>query len=134
MNFACLLATILPAILLLAGCKSEQTASSVTARVREDSLTTHQCSEVSTTNIYYKIEEGPGCSIFLTQAHVDFFGADGRPVGGTQLVVMKGQFPPPAEMPQSRRGPVPLALPWLDLRDTSLVPPSPALDLIDTSP
>ena len=83
--------------LLLVGCKSDHPISSVT--IPEQSHAVVSASPASTTNIYYMIDKGPGCAIFLKQSDVDaFFGTNSE---GRLVTVVDGHFPPPTQMPIS---------------------------------
>ena len=89
----------LPAMcfLLLVGCKSDHPISSVV--IPDQSHPVASASPVSTTNIYYMIDKGPGSAVFIPQKYWELF----PPLsGGTQVVVVDGNFPPPTQMPVSQ--------------------------------
>jgi hypothetical protein len=86
--------------LLLVGCKSDRPISSVT--IPNQSHPVVSASPVSTTNIYYMIDKGPGCAIFIKQSDMDIINVLlGTSSVGTKVVVVDGHFPPPTEMPIS---------------------------------
>ena len=83
--------------LLLVGCKSDPPISSVT--IPDQNHPVVSASPVSTTNIYYMIDKGPGCAIFIKQSDIDpFFGPSSE---GRLVTVIDGHFPPPTQMPVS---------------------------------
>jgi hypothetical protein len=88
----------LPAMcfLLLVGCKSDHPISSVA--IPDQSHPVALASLVSTTNIYYMIDKGPGCAVFIRQEDWELFPPSSE---GTKVVVVDGHFPPPTQMPIS---------------------------------
>lgn len=87
----------LPALffLLFVGCKSDHPISSV--GVPDQCCPVTSSSSISTTNIYYMIDRGPGCAFFFKQSDYDaFFGPSSE---GTRVVVVDGHFPLPTQMP-----------------------------------
>jgi len=84
-------------LLLLVGCQSDHSVSGVT--MPDQSHPVVSASPVSTTNIYYMIDNGPGCAIFFKQSDFGaFFGPDGE---GKLVTVVDGHFPPPTQKPIS---------------------------------
>lgn len=89
----------LPAMcfLLLVGCKSDHPISSVAIPDRGNPAVS--ASPVSTTNVYYMIDRGPGVALFLLKSDVDSFFGHGSE--GRLVTVVDGHFPPPTRMPIS---------------------------------
>jgi hypothetical protein len=90
-------------------------------------------SVASATNVYYKIEGGPGCALFLPESvNADFGGNEtSNVVGGTKVIVINGNFPLPNEMPQPRLSPPESAFAGpasghrdMALLDTTAAPPT----------
>jgi hypothetical protein len=111
----------LPAMLFLlfVGCKSDHTISGLV--IPDQSHPVASASSISTTNIYYMIDRGPSCTIFIKQSDVDpFFGPSSQ---GTKVVVIDGHFPSPTQMPLSPTISVSQSLPPLNYtrRDMSLI-------------
>ena len=110
--------------LLFMGCKSDQPISFTPVPSRADIAVTDQHPTISTTNIYYMKDIGPGCAIFTSQSDAEseaaFFGTKAE---GTRVVVVDGHFPPPTQMPISQTTSVSPAFSPLDSskRDLSLI-------------
>jgi hypothetical protein len=105
--------------LLLVGCRSDHPTSSIT--IPDQIHPAVSASPVSTTNIYYMVDKGPGYTIILKQSDVDaFFGPSSE---GRLVTVVDGHFPPPTQMPISPTISVSPSYPPLDYnkRDMSLI-------------
>ncbi len=84
--------------LLFVGCKSDRPISSVV--IPDQSHPVASASPVSTTNIYYMIDKGPGSAIFIKQSDMDMINElCGTSSEGTKVVVVDGLFPPSTHMP-----------------------------------
>jgi hypothetical protein len=82
------------------GCKSDHTTSSVVIPAQRSQVALS--SSISTTNIYYMIDQGPGCAVFFKQSDIELMNALlGTSSKGTKVVVVDGHFPPPSQMPTS---------------------------------
>ncbi len=105
--------------LLLVGCKSDHPISSVT--IPDQNHPVVSASLVSTTNIYYMIDKGPGCAIFLKQS--DVYASFWPSSEGRLVAVVDRHFSPPAQMPISPTISVSQSYPSLDYskRDMSLI-------------
>jgi hypothetical protein len=119
MNIMRFLFIIFLAPLIVVGCKSDQTISFSPSPGRADLSVADQRCPISTTNVYYKIERGPGCAYFIPESDYESIGGS----GGTKVVVVDGHFPPPAEMPKPATLATAQNLPSLDYskRDMSLI-------------
>jgi hypothetical protein len=80
-------------LLFLVGCKSGHPVSSVA--IPDEGRLVASSSSISTTNVYYKIERGPRCAIFIPQSVYEMFPRNSE---DAKVVVINGHFPPPAEM------------------------------------
>ena len=106
--------------LLFVGCKSDHPASSIV--IPEQSSLITSSSSISTTNIYYMIDEGPGRASFIKQSDMDsmnaFLGNSNALLRvSRKVVVVDGHFPPPSQMPISRS----ISVSQFGRRDMSLI-------------
>ncbi len=113
----------LPAALLVSwlftGCQSNEHITFTSSPRWPALAVADQQAPISTTNVYYPIDRGPGCAIFIPESIHDFFGGG----EGKRVVVVDGHFPPPAERPKQTAMAAAHDFPWLDYsrQDMSLI-------------
>ena len=111
----------LPVVCFLSfvGCKSDQPISRFAIPAQSHPVVSVR--EISTTNIYYMIDRGPGCAIFIKQSDVD--SISGPLSEGKLVTVIDGHFPEPTQMPISQSMSISQVLPPLNYsrRDMSLI-------------
>ena len=87
----------LPAMFFLffVGCKSDHPISSVA--IPDESRRVVSASSISTTNIYYEFDQGPGSAVFFPQDVYESIQA----TGGIKVVVIDGHFPSNGAIPST---------------------------------
>ena len=115
---------LLPAVLvapwLFTGCQSDENVTFTSSPRLPALAVAEQHAPISTSNVYYQIDRGPGCAIFIPESEYHLFGGG----EGKRVAVVDGHFPPPAERPKQEAMAPAHDLPRFDYysrRDMSLI-------------